>query len=446
MEKILSIHNDLINSLHLQTYIKFNNYIISPYVIKLKCNEGILWYNNLTCELLLLNENEEKELNINKYLIQHWYYIPDFINPKTLAYTVRQIILNRNPNTKTLGMNFVIPTTTVCNARCLYCYECDFEQKHMTKEKALDIAKFLEERSKIVGKLHICWFGGEPLCNKEVINLICDYLNEHDVKFYSSMISNGYLINTISLKDFKYRWHFDRVQITLDGTKEIYEKIKNYKDEKENSFERVLNNVESFLENGIQVSIRMNVGLYNGDDLFELTKQLVEKFKNYKRFSMYATPLFLGQGNPPLELTNEESHQVVDYCIKIEDYLRKYNLGVDYGVFADNFKLNHCMADQYKAPVITMDGNLTPCEHYFDEHICGNIYEGITDYDELEAWTEFDNNKEACETCFWYPKCVHLKHCPNELLCEEPQRKLNLYKLENAIKKSYKRYCANKNR
>ena len=131
---------------------------------------------------------------------------------------------------------------------------------------ALDIAKFLVERSKLVGKISICWFGGEPLCNKDVIDIICDYLDKNDVDFSSSMVSNGYLIDTLSMRDVKYKWNLDRIQITLDGTKEIYEKIKNYKDNKENSFEKILSNIEKFLENGVKVTIRMNVGLYNGED------------------------------------------------------------------------------------------------------------------------------------------------------------------------------------
>ena len=68
MEKILNIHYNLINTLHLQKYVSFNNYVLSPYVIKIQCEDGELWYNNLTCELLLLKENELQKSKINRYL------------------------------------------------------------------------------------------------------------------------------------------------------------------------------------------------------------------------------------------------------------------------------------------------------------------------------------------------------------------------------------------
>lgn len=448
MKKILAIHSSLTNSLHLQNYTKFSKYIISPYVVKVECDKGMLWYNNLTCELLLLEKNEEYDEKINKFLIEHWYYFPDFVNPKTFAYTVRQIVKNHNYERNSHNISnssFVIPTTTACNARCPYCFEYALHQRHMTKEMALEIAKYLVKQSENAGKIHICWFGGEPLCNKEVIDIICDYLNEHNVEFNSSMITNGYLIDTLSLRDVKYKWCLTNVQVTLDGTKSIYEKIKNYKDNKNNSYEKVLNNIETFLENGVKVSIRMNVGLYNGDDLFELAKELASKFRNYKKlFSMYATPLFLGEGNPPLVLTDEESHKVIDDCIKIETYLNERHLSTNNGIQANRFKSNHCMADKMNAPVITIDGNLTPCEHYFEEHICGNIYDGIVDYELLEKWTELDIDSADCETCFWYPKCFHLKSCPDELICEEPQKKFHMYKLKTAILNSYNKYCETK--
>ena len=188
----------------------------------------------------------------------------------------------------------------------------------------------------------------------------------------------------------------------------------------------------------------MNVGLYNGEDLFDLTKLLINKFGHYRKFALYTAPLFLGIGNPPLILSNEESNKVIDDCIKIESYIKDNGLNIDYGVFADKFRTKHCMADQHRAPVITIDGNLTPCEHYFEDHVCGNIYDGITDYDVLENWTEYNIDMEACETCFNYPKCANLKNCPNEIFCEDPQRKLHLYKLTNAIMKSYNIYCSKK--
>lgn len=44
-------------------------------------------------------------------------------------------------------------------------------------------------------KVHLHWFGGEPLFNKQVIDIICTDLTEKGIVYESMMISNGYLFD-----------------------------------------------------------------------------------------------------------------------------------------------------------------------------------------------------------------------------------------------------------
>ena len=59
--------------------------------------------------------------------------------------------------------DLTILTTTDCNARCHYCYEKGIQKEHLslrTQQRIIDIIKEQFSRGK---RIHISWFGGEPL-------------------------------------------------------------------------------------------------------------------------------------------------------------------------------------------------------------------------------------------------------------------------------------------
>ena len=75
-----------------------------------------------------------------------------------------------------------ILTTTKCNARCFYCYEHGVEKKDMDQDVAVALINYIKEN---IGqrKLHITWFGGEPLVNKKVIDYISSTLTSLKIDF-----------------------------------------------------------------------------------------------------------------------------------------------------------------------------------------------------------------------------------------------------------------------
>lgn len=415
-----------------------NNYIRSPFVKKVECNDGLLVYNTLTSEVILIDEDEFNNPNndFKRWLIERWYYLDEKIDAISIADMFRQIVtsnyLKDNPRKNT---GYVIMSTTACNARCFYCYECGYKQKPMTDDVALNVAKYLLQASK--QKFHITWFGGEPLCNPNAIRIISKHLNDNGADFKASMISNGYLLDQFTIEELKNDWRINQIQITIDGTKEVYQEVKNYRNNDENAYEKILCNIERLLENNIGVALRMNVGLHNGDDLLMLIKQLADKFSKYKDFYPYAVPLFIGEGDPPLILTDEEADKlyinVKNACSMLKEMGFKSR---NFNIIIEDYKPTHCMADSESSKMITVEGNLTPCEHYAYSEICGNIYDGVTDHNILDSWKE-KLFKPECRDCYNYPKCVKIKKCPTDNICEKPQRMLMDYQIEIRMLEMY---------
>ena len=100
----------------------------------------------------------------------------------------------------------ILPTTT-CNARCFYCFEQGMEYRKMSRKTVEDVLRFiLEHKPKEHKKIHIHWFGGEPMCAADNIDRICDGLDEAGIEYTAEMTSNGSLFDEESVKKASEKW------------------------------------------------------------------------------------------------------------------------------------------------------------------------------------------------------------------------------------------------
>ena len=199
-------------------------YRLMHFVVRQPVEEGLLLYNVLTRAVVLLTPEEaramEEDAAAVPALVAKWFAVPLSFDDRNLAREVRAVgkMLEKRPKGIT---GYTILTTTDCNARCFYCYEKGRRRIPMTDRTARKAAEFILRNSP-GEKVHLRWFGGEPLYNKGVISLICGLLRDAKVDYRSSMVSNGYLFDDQTIAEAVGLWNLEKVQITLDGTEEIY--------------------------------------------------------------------------------------------------------------------------------------------------------------------------------------------------------------------------------
>lgn len=423
-----------------QKFISSKRYVLLPYLEHLMVDDDILLFNIFTREIILLSVEEWDEIqsdslkeSTRRWLIEHWYLIPDDVEPKTLIYTFRCCHVARY-RYKPKGLELVtIFTTTECNARCSYCYEAGCAKRSMSKGTALDVAKFIESHCN-PEKLHLKWFGGEPLCNPKVIGIICGYLQERGLAYDSSMVSNGYLIGQHDSDALKKLWKLNRVQITLDGTQEAYNRTKNYAIPG-NAFEKVLENIEYLLNLEIRVNIRLNLSLDNYSDLSVLVDILQERFGKYSRMiNVYAHPLFEGDTFQP---TADERGKLYDEYIALQKHINTTDIASSAGI--PRIRHTQCMADDGKSAVILPEGELSLCEHHCDDEFYGTIYSEAYDQNMIQSWLEPAKELQECKACFYYPICIRLKKCPAKATCDSEYRKFIKNKVHAIMLTAYKR-------
>lgn len=426
----INIHNLLTE--YTNSKCRLSKFIYVDYI-----GEIVLLYNTITgaffeisrSELEFICSTSYKKVFISDYkiLIEHYFVLPEDFNEEPI---ISDIILERlyaqkYSEPKTVN-SYVIFTTLDCNAQCFYCYEKGTAGIKMSKTTANNIADFIINRFKksqdevsntenkeTNNKVTISWFGGEPLYNTEIIDIIIDRLISAEIPYQTSIISNGSLINEEIIDKFVNKWKIQNIQITIDGTPTVYNKIKNYKDpefRKSNPFNTVINNIKLLISTGIKVNIRLNVGTHNADDLMELIKLLNNEIGNPSNFTVYAHRLF---DNVNGHIRTEDEHK--ELCKKLEQvnmFLHYYGyIGCkqepEYGI---NEK--YCMADGESSLCISPTGKLTICEHYYDDYIIGDIYMDPKEYDrtEIDSWKD-RTIYENCKNCCLYTLCLPLKKC-----------------------------------
>ena len=384
----------------------------SAYCITERIPEGILLFNNLTKAMALLSEAEWEQAADGgdplPELVGHGFFVPIDHDDKKLCRQMRAVAKMLLPASKKIT-GYTIFTTTDCNARCFYCFEKNARRIPMSRAVAEKAASFIVAHCG--GKtVALSWFGGEPLYNREAIDIICTRLREKGVAFRSSMVSNGYLFDEETVRTALEDWQLEKVQITLDGTEEVYNRAKAYIYKGVNAFERVISNIHLLLGAGIRVSIRLNIDIYNADNLLELATYLAQEFQGEKNLNVYVHPLF---GDTLHFGVDDPSRRAVIYekIAQIQQLLEKGGL-CRTSRFTRVIKTSQCMADNPQSLTILPTGQLGKCEHCTDEYFVGHLdTPDEMDQAELAAFQASYPEIEECNSCPLYPDCFRLARC-----------------------------------
>lgn len=416
-----------------QKYKEAVQYRKTRHQIILPCEDGTLFYHMLTGELLLLRPGENEE-TCRMELIRHWFLVPQDFDECKQSDDVRQLgkLLQKQTNERT---SFTILTTTDCNARCYYCYEMGISRYAMTPETAKDVGEHIV---RVCGgeKVKLSWFGGEPLYNAGVIDVICSVLQEHTVEYSSIMTSNGFYLDAQTALKAIRDWHVHTVQITIDGTESVYNRTKAFIDRDVSSpFQRVMDNIESALDASLNVVIRLNMDRANAEDLFALVDVIADRFGH--RSNLFGRVALLGQFEGKIHAFSS-AQEACDFQIRLQDKLKSFGMEMKPSL-KRCLHFNQCMADNDSCEVILPDGRIERCEHVRESEVIGTIFDEARDAEKVQAWRETMSFPE-CKECEMYPMCVILKKCEwNQNGCPETRRNNNRRNVKAALLADYRR-------
>lgn len=408
-------------------------YRLLSFCISEAVSTGVLLYNNLTKELILIDSLEDIFLNDTVYLTEHWFLVPSDYNDHKLACDITHL-LKEHYLSSVQKTSFTVFTTTRCNARCFYCFEKNLPQVDMSEAVAHKVAEYIVSSSP-TKSTWLRWFGGEPLCNMPVMDIICKDLQAAGVSYSSSMITNGLLLTSQILPKALELWHLSKVQITLDGSQEIYNKTKNYIAPDRNPFAVVTQNITDIANSGIKLGIRLNIGKHNGEDLLTLLNELERRIPNKTNIFFTFAPLFENAGHKPSPRSAEDRHNIYRLISQLEAHAEM--LGFSTVGLRLNERLNvySCAADNPYAINIAPQGDLYRCEHIHMNSPVGSIdhHDAIS----TGVWTNYIEKQPECNDCPLFPTCHHLIGCAEHTHCNNEYQNRQIQIVKNRMQYEY---------
>lgn len=407
------------------------------YCVQTPVDDGVLIFNSLTRELILLSQEEYNHYAELDYLRENWFVVPEGTKEKEYADFVKLVLVTHKKKANEITGYTIFPTTD-CNARCFYCFELGRSRIHMSIETAGKVVQYIADHCGNK-RIHINWFGGEPLFNVEAIDAICTGLRCRGIDFNSSMVSNGYLFDDRIVQSALEEWKLKKVQITLDGTEKVYNKTKAYIYQGTNPYEIVMENIGRLVKVGINVSIRLNMDLYNAEDLLILAQELADRFGGNKHLSVYAHQLF--SADIPMSQMHTEEEWEKRYAAMqcITDCLSLNGLAAKGGVSKD-IRTNCCKADSGHSVTILPDGSVGLCEHFSESEFIGHIDRDGFDAEMLASWKEKVPEIPECEECFYFLDCVKLKKCVSGRDCFLQYREERYRNTQHGMQCTYERW------
>jgi uncharacterized protein len=284
------------------------------------------------------------------------------------------------------------------------------------------IKNLVRKRIKKLNRLHISWFGGEPLYGWEAVEDLAPFFveiaDEHEVPFGANMTTNGYLL-TPEIADKLFAWRIRQFQVTLDGLPEHHNHSRVGRDGSE-TFGQIFRNLKALAcrDEEFHVLLRVNFDQSNSDGLSRFVDMLSREFKDDSRYSLLlkAVGKWGGPNDAQLDVCGGDEAARIQRDI-LEQARRQ---GLHFGSLRDAARLGSkvCYAARPYNFLIGATGKVMKCTIVLDKEDY-NVVGRITPSGDLELeeermalWTEpaFEQDGQ-CRKCVVLPTCQGVS-CP----------------------------------
>ena len=246
-----------------------------------------------------------------------------------------------------------IAPTMDCNFRCSYCYEEQKPKVYMTEETEDAIVDFAKAH-RLAKAVFVSWYGGEPLMNFKGMQRLMAKLKTIDDKeiVHQSLVTNGYLLDESKYSFFR-EYPVRDVQFTLDGTRDVHNRLRLYHKPEIGTYDTVVRNMETFAAAfpETQVNLRIHVGPDTIGEFEKVCADIASLRQRCPNINPY-----------PGFITDYRQNCVLLDHQKVSDFLYEmYSKGVYYSGFYPKLKKGGCCATAINSYVVGAEGELYKC-------------------------------------------------------------------------------------
>lgn len=303
-----------------------------------------------------------------------------------------------------------------CNLRCEYCFAAkgDFGtgRELMSLETAKAAIDFLIKSSGKRHNLEVDFFGGEPLMNFEVVKKSVEYARDQEKKynknFRFTITTNGLLLTDDKI-DF-INEHMDNVVLSLDGRKEVNDRLRVTINGK-GSYEVIVPKYQKLVERrkklGKDYYVRGTFTRYN----FDFTKDVLHM--NDLGFDQLSIEPVVSDKNLDYSIKESDLDRVFkEYEILAKEIINQRKQGNYFNFFHFMLDLNQgpCAIKRLKGCgcgneyiSVTPNGDIFPCHQFVgkSEWKMGNVLQNEFNEDIKDYFSKTNvYNKPDCKDCW----------------------------------------------
>lgn len=319
-------------------------------------------------------------------------------------------------------MNLTLHITDHCNMDCNYCYQSR-SPRNMDIDTAL-AAVDLSVRSKgdfliPSGCMHtgVCFFGGEPLLRKDLIEAVIDHAEAihaesgHDLKFL--LVTNGTLMDDDFLAYAKK--HHVRIGLSHDGL--MQDPVRKMADGLP-TFQALESRVDALLkilpDSTAMLTIHPDFAGRFSDSVKWLFNRGFRKINTVPAVGDKVT-----WSDDALRVLEEEYSKLSDWYVEI------VSMGCDFSLplfdmkirshIAGGMGINQTCRFGQKQLSVAPDGQIYPCIQFLDldAYLMGNVFSGIAPEKVAEVMRLGAKEPEDCQSCALRLRCKYNCCCQN---------------------------------
>ena len=275
-------------------------------------------------------------------------------------------ILNKD-RLSPLALTTYVVFSTICNFRCVYCYEDgQTEQESMDENMVEQLVKWYKQKLE-KGSFEICsvdLYGGEPLLQLPLVFCLLtklkDVTHSLGVRLKCRLITNGYLLTT-DIVEKLIDLGLDAIHVTIDGLAEVHDSRRMLKNGR-GTFDRVFRNLIEIaqIQLPLEIACRVSFDKANVKQILVLL-DYIKRIDGTGKIDPYFAPVTQTLSHVNIPESFCCNHVLAEEEIT-ENTIFLYSEAVKRGFNAPEFfALGPCMVVAKDGVVIAPDGAIYKC-------------------------------------------------------------------------------------
>lgn len=308
-----------------------------------------------------------------------------------------------------------VAPTLDCNFGCDYCFQ-GLDKPHGLMSEAVQdrfIQEIAERAERGMKRLHIAWYGGEPLMGRSVIYRLSERVMaicaDAKVNYSAFIVTNGFQLTrdvATRLREYKV----SSCQVTLDGPASYHDQRRNLLNGKP-TYQRIVENLREIVDHvPMMINIRVNIDERNVTQIKGLIDDLAERgFGGRSNFGLYFAPV--EAITKPCQGCNNVTMAKQTYGqLEVELYRYAFEHGLT-GLPKPPVFHGMCQAIRPNDFLLTPNGDVHKCWDtvHSKEMAVGTIFEPQrwsenATFAPWVQWSPFAN--DTCSNCKILPNCA----------------------------------------